>query len=70
MLLISLNTLADNGTNITGQTNIIVNGEGSDLSKKEALKGKVKRKTITQIMMINLITIAQEKGEPELEKSY
>ena len=63
-------TLADNGTSKTGQNNIIVNGEGSDLSKKEALKGRAKRKTITQIMMLNLITIAQENGEPELEKSY
>lgn len=63
-------TLADNGTNKTGQNNIIVNGEGTDLSKKEALKGRAKRKTITQIMMLNLITIAQQNGEPELEKSY
>ena len=63
-------TLADNGTNKTGQNHLIVNGEGSDLSKKEALKGRAKRKTITQIMMLNLITIAQENGEPELEKSY
>ena len=63
-------TLAQNGTNKTGQNNVIVNGEGSDLSKKEALKGRAKRKTITQIMMLNLISIAQENGEPELEKSY
>ena len=66
----NINTLADSGTNKTGQNNIIVNGEGSDLSKKEALKGRAKRKTITQIMMLNLISIAQENGEPELEKSY
>jgi hypothetical protein len=64
------NTLADNGTNKTRQNNVIFNGEGSDLSKKEALKGRAKRKTITQIMMLNLISIAQENGEPELEKSY
>ena len=63
-------TLADNGTNKAGQNNIIVNGKGSDLNKKEALKGRAKRKTITQIMMLNLISIAQENGEPELEKSY
>lgn len=63
-------TLAENGTKKTGQHNVIVNGEGTDLSKKEALKGRAKRKTITQIMMLNLITIAQENGEPELEKSY
>jgi len=63
-------TLAENGTNKAGQYQIIVNGNGSDLSKKDALKGRAKRKTITQIMMLNLIAIAQENGEPELEKSY
>ena len=63
-------TLAESGTKKAGQQHIIVNGEGSDLNKKEALKGRAKRKTITQIMMLNLITIAQENGEPELEKSY
>ncbi|OAD92658.1 hypothetical protein A7A78_01755 [Aequorivita soesokkakensis] len=63
-------TLAQNGTSKTGQNNVIVNGEGSDLSKKEALKGRAKRKTITQIMMLNLISLAQENGETELEKSY
>lgn len=63
-------TLAESRTNKAGQNSVIVNGEGSDLSKKEALKRRAKRKTITQIMMLNLITIAQENGEPELEKSY
>ncbi len=67
---ISFNTLAESRTNKTRQNNIIVNGEGSDLNKKEALKGRAKRKTITQIMMLQLIEIAQENGEPELEKSY
>lgn len=63
-------TLADNGTKITGQKQLIVNGEGSDLSKKEALKGRAKRKTITQIMMLKLIEVAQDKGDIALEKSY
>jgi len=63
-------TLADNGTNITGQKHLIVNGEGSDLSKTNALKGRAKRKTITQIMMLKLIEVAQEKGDSILEKSY
>lgn len=63
-------TLADNATNITRQNNVTVNGEGSDLNKFEALKGRAKRKTITQMMMLKLIKIAQEEGEPELEKSY
>lgn len=63
-------TLADNGTNKTGQNDIIVTGKGSDLSNIRALEGRAKRKTITQIMMLNLISIAQENGDPELEKSY
>ncbi len=63
-------TLADNRTNKTGHKSIFVNGEGSDLSNSLALQGRAKRKTITQIMMLNLISIAQENGEPELEKSY
>ncbi len=69
-MIIKLDTLAENRTNKTGQHHIIVNGNGSDLSKKDALKGRAKRKTITQRMMLNLIAIAQENGEPELEKSY
>ena len=65
-----INTLGENETNISGQDNIIVNGDGSDLRNIKALKGRAKRKTITQIMMLNLISIAQENVEPELEKSY
>ncbi len=63
-------TLADNGTNIAGQDTIIVNGEGSDLSEKEALKGRAKRKTITQSMMLKLIDIANENGEEHKTKAY
>jgi len=65
-----LDTLVENGTNKTGQFSVIVNGEGSDLNKIQALEGRAKRKTITQMMMIKLIEIAQQEGEPELEKSY
>ena len=63
-------TLAESRTNKSGQNNVIVNGEGSDLSKIDALKGRAKRKTITQIMMLKLIDVAQKEGESELEKSY
>ncbi|PIB29158.1 hypothetical protein BFP77_08150 [Maribacter sp. 4U21] len=65
-----LNTLAENGTNKGRQNNIVVNGSGSDLSKKEALKRRAKRKTVTQVMMLKLIDVAKENGEPELEKAY
>ena len=63
-------TLVESETNKARQSNVIVNGEGSDLYNIEALKGRAMRKTRTQIMMLNLIKIAQENGEPELEKSY
>ena len=66
----NFNTLAENGTNIARQNTIIVNGEGSDLSKKEALKGRAKRKTITQSMMLKLIDIANQNGEEHRTKAY
>lgn len=65
-----LDTLAVNGTNKVGQNRVIVTGEGTDLNVSEALKGRAKRKTITQVMMLKLIDIAKEKGELELEKAY
>ncbi len=68
--MIKFNTLVESRTNKTGQNNVFVNGEGSDLNKKEALKNRAKRKTITQIMMLKLIDVAQKDGETELEKSY
>ena len=63
-------TLVDNETSIARQNYKIVNGEGSDLSKKEALKGRAKRKTITQSMMLKLIDLAKENGESELENAF
>lgn len=63
-------TLVENGTNKARQNQVYVNGQGSDLYDLEALKGRAKRKTRTQIMMLNLIKIAEENGEPELEKAY
>ena len=63
-------TLAENGTNKKRQNQVIVTGEGSDLSKKDALQGRAKRKTITQSMALSLIDIAKENGEPEREKAY
>lgn len=47
-----------------------MNGEGSGLNNIKALDGRAKRKTITQIMMLNLITIAQGNGDSELEILY
>lgn len=64
------NKLVQSETNKARQNQVYVNGEGSDLFNIEALKGRAKRKTRTQIMMLNLIKIAEENGELELEKAY
>jgi|TARA_B110000902_G_scaffold232279_1_gene275147 hypothetical protein len=34
------NTLVENRTNKAGQSNVIINGEGSDLNKKRCIEGK------------------------------
>lgn len=62
-------TLGENGTTKTGQSIVLVNGIGTDLSNNEALQGRAKRKTITQSMMLNLVDVAKEKGEDEKLKS-
>lgn len=63
-------TLVESETIKSRQNQVLVNGKGSDLYNIEALKGRAKRKTRTQIMMLNLIKIAEENGDPELEKAY
>ncbi len=67
---IFLDTLVESETNKARQNKVIVQGKGSDVNNIKALKGRAKRKTRTQIMMLNLIKIAEENGEPELEKAY
>lgn len=63
-------TLANNETNKPRQKQVIVNGVGSDLSKKEALEGRAKRKTITQSMMLQLIKVAEETEDTEMLKGF
>jgi plasmid rolling circle replication initiator protein Rep len=64
------NTLAQNGTTVAVEAAIIVNGKGSDLSNGKALKGKAKRKLITQKMVLNLIDVSKKNGTTEREKGY
>lgn len=64
------NTLGEIGTNKPGQNSILVTGKGSDLSNNKALKGKAKRKTITQSLMRNFIDIAKEKEDVSALGSY
>lgn len=68
--IVFFNTLADNETNKARQNHVVVNGKGSDLSKKDALQGRAKRKTITQSMMLKLIDLAKENETPELENAF
>lgn len=63
-------TLAENGTTKTGQKQILVFGKGSDLRNKDALKGRAKRKTITQSVALNLADVAKEVGDLEMKKTY
>lgn len=49
---------------------ITVNGNGTELSNSKALKGRAKRKIITQNLALNLINIAESKGEDERVKSF
>ena len=64
------NTLAQNGTGLIETPAILVNGKGSDLSNGKALKGKAKRKMITQKMVLNLIDVSKQNGTKEREKGY
>ena len=70
----NFNTLALSRTNDISSSsiipNIIVFGEGTDRNNKKALKGRAKRKTITQTVVLSLIKIAKEKGAQDREKAY
>lgn len=64
------NTLGQSGTNKVGQKQTIVSGNGSDLHNNDALKGRAKRKTITQAMILSLMDVAKQKGDTEKQNAY
>jgi hypothetical protein len=64
------NTLAQIGTNKFDNDVIIIKGNGSDLGNKDVLKGRAKRKLITQKTVLSLIDVAKNNGEDERIKSY
>jgi hypothetical protein len=64
------NTLAQNGTDYDKQSAIILTGNGSDLSNNKAIKGRAKRKLITQKMVLSLMDVAKDKGDYQRKKSY
>ena len=62
-------TLAQNGTE-SRQPTLALTGSGSDLDNGKALKGRAKRKLITQTAMMCLVDIASEKNDPKRRKSF
>lgn len=65
-----LNTLAQSGTETFGKPAIILTGVGSDLNNSKALKGRAKRKLITQKMILSLVDVSKNKGNNQKKKSY
>lgn len=65
-----LDTLAQNGTDKGGTGSTIVSGRGSDLGNKKFLKGKAKRKLITQKMILRLIDVKEGRIIDEQRQSY
>ena len=64
------NTLAQRGTNKKRNHPVLISGKGSDLSKKNSLKGRAKRKMITQKMILSLIDVSENKHNPSRIKPY
>jgi len=63
-------TLAQNGTDRDGKIPLELYGTGFDITDQSVLFNKAKRKLITQQVARELITIAQRKGDKEMEKSF
>lgn len=63
-------TLAQNGTASAKNDVLILNGKGSDLNNGKALKGRAKRKLITQTTALSLVDAAGKNGPTERQKSY
>lgn len=68
---LDFNTLAQNGTKPFEKPVAILTGKGSELSDKRKLKGRAKRKVITQAMVLGLLDANNNKGlNGERRKSY
>ncbi|WP_152269641.1 protein rep [Agriterribacter humi] len=66
----SLDTLAQTETSFASGDAIIVNGKGSDVSNIKSLKGKAKRKLVTQKMIFSLLDVAKKNGSKDRVKGY
>ncbi len=65
-------TLAESGTQKEVHNNnfVIVSGNGTNLKDNPSLINRAKRKTITRKMILSLIDVTKEKGEPERQQMY
>lgn len=68
------NTLAQLRTTpnlpLKGKEIVVVKGKGTELKNTKAIKGRAKRKMITQKRTLKLIDVAKRKGETETLKQY
>lgn len=65
-------TLAESGTqkNTELPSIALVTGEGTDILNNPSLANRARRKLITRKMVLALIDVAKEKGEPERTQAY
>ena len=65
-------TLVESGTQKKAINNnfVIVSGRGTNQKDNPSLLNRAKRKTITRKMILSLIDVAKEKGEPERQQMY
>lgn len=66
----SFNTLAQSGTTNMSFGTAIVQGKGTDLGDKKALKGRAKRKLITQSMILGLVDVTNNEDYKDQKQSY
>ena len=71
-MFLVLNTLAESGTQKSLNTSpmALVTGEGTDILNNPSLANRAKRKVISRKMILALIDVVKEKGEPEREQAY
>ncbi len=65
-----VHTLAQSGTAKEQKKPVLVNGKGSEISDSEVIKGRAKRKTITQSVMLNMVDVAKANKDTKREKAY
>lgn len=63
-------TLGQSGTTKTEKPLIAIVGRGSEITESKVVKGRAKRKLITQTMSLSLVDVSKAKKKPINEKSY